>query len=293
MRYLTPALLFCLLLLSIYPPGFALAQFPARGFSSILNGDEASQRLDRFRNIFFPKQEEMLRHRAYIYRFDFIHYQKNQPGVVNHGLISGPSLHSPLLRIDLLADQAGIDRLASFLLIRDRVQPQVWKWGNSSHEVHAVPAKNWLIPWIEGINHSPFDILMPFTNWPVEYQKSGRVCGRPAHLFTYSLPQKNNPYLSVLSSVRLALDDAYDAPLRIEHMDGGVLPARTFSLQSFKKVGEQWIVKGIDAKERDSQSRTRYEILAVAHDLDLPENAFQKEGLAQPLVFSSVRLDPI
>jgi len=293
MRYLTPALLFCLLLLSIYPPGFALAQFPARGFSSILNGDEASQRLDRFRNIFFPKQEEMLRHRAYIYRFDFIHYQKNQPGVVHHGLISGPSLHSPLLRIDLLADQAGIDRLASFLLIRDRVQPQVWKWGNSSHEVHAVPAKNWLIPWIEGINHSPFDILMPFTNWPVEYQKSGRVCGRPAHLFTYSLPQKNNPYLSVLSSVRLALDDAYDAPLRIEHMDGGVLPARTFSLQSFKKVGEQWIVKGIDAKERDSQSRTRYEILAVAHDLDLPENAFQKEGLAQPLVFSSVRLDPI
>jgi len=293
MRYLTPALLFCLLLLSIYPPGFALAQFPARGFSSILNGDEASQRLDRFRNIFFPKQEEMLRHRAYIYRFDFIHYQKNQPGVVHHGLISGPSLHSPLLRIDLLADQAGIDRLASFLLIRDRVQPQVWKWGNSSHEVHAVPAKNWLIPWIEGINHSPFDILMPFTNWPVEYQKSGRVCGRPAHLFTYSLPQKNNPYLSVLSSIRLALDDAYDAPLRIEHMDGGVLPARTFSLQSFKKVGEQWIVKGIDAKERDSQSRTRYEILAVAHDLDLPENAFQKEGLAQPLVFSSVRLDPI
>jgi len=293
MRYLTPALLFCLLLLSIYPPGFALAQFPARGFSSILNVDEASQRLDRFRNIFFPKQEEMLRHRAYIYRFDFIHYQKNQPGVVHHGLISGPSLHSPLLRIDLLADQAGIDRLASFLLIRDRVQPQVWKWGNSSHEVHAVPAKNWLIPWIEGINHSPFDILMPFTNWPVEYQKSGRVCGRPAHLFTYSLPQKNNPYLSVLSSIRLALDDAYDAPLRIEHMDGGVLPARTFSLQSFKKVGEQWIVKGIDAKERDSQSRTRYEILAVAHDLDLPENAFQKEGLAQPLVFSSVRLDPI
>ena len=293
MRCLTPALLFCLLLFSIYPLGFALAQFPARGFSSILNGDEASQRLDRFRNIFFPKQEEMLRHRAYIYRFDFIHYQRNQPGFVHHGLISGPSLHSPVLRIDLLADLAGTDRLASFLLIRDRVQPQVWKWGNSSHEVHAVPAKNWLIPWIEGINHSPFDILMPFTNWPVEYQKSGRVCGRPAHLFTYSLPQKNNPYLSVLSSIRLALDDAYDAPLRIEHMDGGVLPARTFSLQSFKKVGEQWIVKGIDAKERDSQSRTRYEILAVAHDLDLPEGAFQKEGLIHPLVFSSVRLDPI
>jgi len=293
MRCLTRTLPICLLVLSFFLSGFALAQFPARGFSSILDEDEASQRLDRFRNIFFPKQEDLLRHRAYIYRFDFIHYQRNQPGVVHHGLISGPSLDSPVLRIDLLADQEGTDRLASFLLIRDRVQPRVWKWESSSNGVHSVSAKDWLVPWREGINHSPFDILMPFNNWPVEYQKSGRVCGRPAHLFTYSLPQKNSPYQALLSSVRLALDDAYDAPLRIEHMDGGILPARTFSLQSFKKVNEQWIVKAIDAKERDSQTRTRYEILAVAHDLDLPESAFQKDGLVRPLVFSSVRLAPI
>jgi len=293
MRCLTRILPLCFLVHSFLLSGFALAQFPARGFSSILSEDEANQRHDRFRNIFFPSQDEPVRHRAYIYRFDFIHYQRNQPGFVHHGLISGPSLHSPVLRIDLLADLAGTDRLASFLLIRDRVHPRVWKWEIGSNVVQVVSAKDWLVPWIEGINHSPFDIMMTFTNWPVEYQKSGRVCGRPAHLFTYSLPQKNSPYQSVLSSVRLALDDAYDAPLRIEHMDGGILPARTFSLQSFKKVGDHWIVKGIDAKERDSQSRTRYEILAVAHDLDLPEGAFQKEGLIHPLVFSSVRLDPI
>jgi len=293
MRCLTRVLPVCLLVHSFLLSSFALAQFPARGFSSILSTGEASQRLDRFRNTLFPTQEEMLRHRAYIYRFGFTHYQRNQPDIVHYGLISGLSLHSPVLRIDLLADQAGVNRLASFLLVRDLIQPRVWKWESGSSRIQAVPAKDWLAPWVEGINHSPFDILMPFTNWPVEYQKSGRVCGRPAHLFTYSLPPKNSPYQSMLSSVRLALDDAYDAPLRIEHMDGGILPARTFSLQSFKKVGEQWIVKGIDAKERDSKSRTRYEIQAVAHDLDLPESAFQRDGLVHPLVFSSVSLSPI
>ena len=38
-----------------------------------------------------------------------------------------------------------------------------------------------------------------------------------------------------MSGVRLAIDDTYYAPLRIEYMDGGILPSRTFSLQSFKK----------------------------------------------------------
>ena len=43
--------------------------------------------------------------------------------------------------------------------------------------------KDWVSPWKEGVNHTPFDLLMPFLNWPSEYEKSGRVCGRPAHLY--------------------------------------------------------------------------------------------------------------
>ena len=91
----------------------------------------------------------------------------------------------------------------------------------------------------------------------------------------------------------MTLDDAYGAPLRIEHFDGGILPARTFSLQSFKKIGNQWVVKGIDAKHRDSRSRTRYEINEIAHDLDFPANSFHQDGLLLPLPASSIKLDPI
>ena len=37
-----------------------------------------------------------------------------------------------------------------------------------------------------------FDLLMPFVNWPFEYEKSGDVCGRPAHLFSFSAPNEQS-----------------------------------------------------------------------------------------------------
>ena len=113
---------------------------------------------------------------------------------------------------------------------------------------------------------------MPFVNWPFEYEKSEAVCGRPAHLFHFLHLMSNHSSGTKNIKIRLAIDDAYDAPLRIEHLDGGILPARTFSLQSFKKIEDQWVVKAIDAKHRDSQSRTRYELKAVALGLDLPSS---------------------
>ncbi len=141
-------------------------------------------------------------------------------------------------------------------------------------------------PWIKGINHTPFDLLMPFASLPCKYEKSGRVCGRPAHLFIFTSPESNHSFPS--HGVRLAIDDAYVAPLRIEHLDGGLLPSRVFSLQSFKKIDERWLVKAIDAKDRDSGSRTRYELVEVAHGLDLNPSIFHSNGLDQPIHLSSI-----
>ena len=151
-----------------------------------------------------------------------------------------------------------------------------------------VSAVDWLLPWVEGINHSPFDLLMPFLNWPYQYEKSGRVCGRPAHLYIFTPPPNSPFYKSSFSSIRLAIDDAYHAPLRIEHMDGGILPSRMFSLQSFKKVEDRWVVKTIDVKERDSKSKTRFELISVAHGLDLHETTFEKSGLKNSINQSSI-----
>ena len=105
--------------------------------------------------------------------------------------------------------------------------------------------------------------------------------------------QKQKTHKTKLQSIRLALDDTYDAPLRVEHFDGGILPSRIVSLQSLKKVDDRWIVKSVDVKERDSKSRTRFEIQAVAHDLDLSPAIFTSDGLSLPINQSSISFDPI
>lgn len=272
--------------------GYAKANFPARGFAPVLDDEQAEERLKQFRLSFFGLPKESF-HQAYSYRFQFAHYPPSGMPEIRHGFLSGLSPHSPIFRIDLITSPQDLDPLSSFLLIRDLNGSKAWKWARGTPTAQKLTSENWRTPWTDGINHSPFDLLMPFVNWPFEYQKSGRVSGRRAHLFVFTPTNKGNPYSSSLDSVRLALDDAYDAPLRIEHMDGGILPARTFSLQSFKKVNDRWVVKSIDVKDRDSKSRTRFELQAVAHDLDLPVSAFQPSGLSQPLGLSSISLDSI
>jgi len=272
--------------------GYAKANFPARGFAPILDVEQAKERLKQFKLSFFGLHKKSF-HQAYSYRFQFAHYPQTGMPENRHGFLSGLSPHSPIFRIDLITSPQDLDPLSSFLLIRDLNGSKAWKWMRGTQNARKLISEHWRTPWIDGINHSPFDLLMPFVSWPFEYQKSGRVCGRPAHLFVFTPSNNSNPYSSSLDSVRLALDDAYDAPLRIEHMDGGILPARIFSLQSFKKVNNRWVVKSIDVKDRDSKSRTRFELQAVAHDLDLPVSAFQPSGLSQPLGLSSINLDSI
>ena len=134
---------------------------------------------------------------------------------------------------------------------------------------------------------------MPFVNWPFQYEKSGRVCGRSAHLFLFSPPNHFSAFIDNSRSIRLAIDHAYDAPLRIEYLDGGILPARVLSLQSFKKIDQHWVVKAIDAKDRDSGSRTRLELKSYAHGLDLPPTLFEQSGLNLSIHLAPVVFQPI
>jgi hypothetical protein len=270
--------------------GFLLGQvsFPARGFSSILDDSQAQQKLTSFRNLFYSTPSQQAFHQAYLYQFEFSHFPKRGKPVIHYGALSATQPDSPVLRVDLFSSSGEDIPYTSFLLIRDPKNSEVWKADSSNSEAIKIDPADWLLPWKDGVNQTPFDLLMPFVNWPYEYEKSGRVCGRPAHLFSFSPPNDQFFFRSQDYKIRLAIDDAYDAPLRIEYLDGGILPARTFSLQSFKKIEDQWVVKAIDAKHRDSQSRTRYELKAVAQGLDFTPSLFQPSGLKQPIPRSSI-----
>lgn len=273
--------------------GFGQSTFPARGFSPILDGSEAEKKLNTFRKTFFTEHDKTIYHQAYLYRFHFIKYPKSGQSVIHRGMFSGPYPNSSLIRIDLFALGHETVPEASFLLFRDQNNSKVWNFKKTNKVIKEVHPKDWLSPWKKELNHAPFDLLMPFLAWPFEYEKSGKVCGRPAHLYNFIPPQNSLTYPVPLESVRLSIDDTYYAPLRIEYMDGGILPARVFSLQSFKKVDDRWVVKAIDSKDRDSGSRTRLELLSVAHGLDLQQSFFTTDGLTQPINQSSISFIPL
>jgi len=267
--------------------------FPARGFAPLVDSESAVIKVNPFEDAYFGNPKEASYHRAYLYRFQFIHYPRNKSAEVKNGLLSGPYPESPNSRLDILDSSIDQESRISYLLIRDLKDSKVWHWQSQFKEVSQIKAENWQNSWVRGIHHSPFDLLMPFVNWPFDYQKSGRVCGRRSHLFNFTSPSRQKTHKTKLQSIRLALDDTYDAPLRVEHFDGGILPSRIVSLQSLKKVDDRWIVKSVDVKERDSKSRTRFEIQAVAHDLDLSPAIFTSDGLSLPINQSSISFDPI
>ena len=135
-----------------------------------------------------------------------------------------------------------------------------------------------------GMNQSPFDLLMPFVFWEGTYEKSGRVAGRPAHVYGFSFPNwvvENRP---TWKRITLAIDDQYEAPLKIEIFSSRSVPHKTFLLNSLKKINSTWIVKTLDCKDRTERSNTRFEVLSAALQLDLDPIIFTPAGLERKLV---------
>lgn len=261
--------------------------FPARGFSSILDESQARAQLNGFNELFFSKGDEVGFHRCFVYRLRFVHYPKKGPISTASALLSGPDPQGSVLRMDVFDGSSFNHRNVSCLLRRSLQNPRVWRWKPEESETRILEPEKWLDAWIFGLNHTPFDLLLPFAGWDSSYDASGRVSGRPAHLYVFR-PRENERSRGSVVSIRLAIDNAYHAPLRIEMMDGGILPARTLSLQSFKQIDEHWVVKAIDARDRDSSSRTRMEIVEAAHSLDLPSLIFEPVGLGMPLPLDSI-----
>jgi hypothetical protein len=77
----------------------------------------------------------------------------------------------------------------------------------------------------------------------------------------------------------MALDNSYEAPLRIETFSKSNVPTQTFILNSMKKISDHWIVKSLDCKNRKDRSNTRFEVISAALNLDLDLSLFSPGGL--------------
>ena len=86
--------LFCSVLFPVSSV-FSQADFPARGFSPILDDVQAQAKLNSFKQVFYSTLKGGVYHQAYLYRFEFAHFSSKGAPVTHHGLLSGPYPNAP------------------------------------------------------------------------------------------------------------------------------------------------------------------------------------------------------
>lgn len=258
-------------------------RFPARGFAKILTIKEASLRLSSYRSFLGRDLNKTTFHEAYAFRFRLRHMPRRGDEFSRTGTIYGLSLGHGLSRIDL--DSISTETHSKRFLLHNGPKPKAWVFLSNKLTSKLLQEDELFQPLIDGMNQSPFDLLMPFVFWNSQYEKSGRVAGRPSHLYSFSSPQWVQNTRPEIKKIVMALDENYEAPLRIETFARSNVPDRTFILNSLKKVSDHWIVKSIDCKDRKTRSNTRFEVISAAINLDLDFSLFSPEGLLnKPLV---------
>lgn len=259
--------------------------FPARGFAKILTEKEASKRLDRYRSFIVRDLNKTSFHKAYAFRFRLRHMPRRGEEFSRTGTIYGLALGHGLSRIDL--DSSDPNLSPQKFLLYNGPRPKVWLLSSGENESRLLMEKEFFQPIFKGMNQSTFDLLMPFVFWDATYIKSGKVAGRPSHLYSFLPPSWVKDIRSDITEIIMALDESYEAPLRIETFSRSNVPSRTFILNGMKKVTDHWIVKSLDCKNRQDRSNTRFEVTSAALNLDLDLSLFSPGGLLKMPVIPS------
>lgn len=256
-------------------------RFPVRGFSKILSVESAQERLSDYRSFLLSESNGSRFHEGYSLQIQLRHMPSRGSETVWTGILCGPFLGSGVSRLSV-GRNTQKNNFTNFLL-KNGEDPKFWNFTSNELEPNLISPEESLEPLVQGVNQTPFDLLMPFVFWDGKYINSGKVAGRPTHIFAFTCPPwvtKVKPHWQIIT---LALDNEYGAPLRVEVLGKGQIAERTLILRSFKKMGNRWIVKEIDCRDRKSRSVTRMKVVSAALGLDLDESLFRPENLVQPI----------
>ena len=257
---------------------WAATPVPARGIDrKALRGEQASERWQEFRNQFRGQVPAADNEPGFAFKVRLEKFPRRGEVVTRRGFLYGVWSDQGLLRMDFPSENG--EEVTSALL-RNGPVPEAWRLAPGDKEPHRMEGIDFFAPLAAGMDYSGFDALMPFIHWEkVSYVGSGRVIGRTAHLFACVPPKKVKEINPDLGYVRVAVDDAYNALLRVELFGRRGLVERKFSVIGFKKVRDVWIVKTIDLLDTRSREKTRLRIEAAAVDLSFGPETFRKENL--------------
>lgn len=262
----------------------AKSTFPARGFAKVLSDQEASNRLNSYRSFFSRDLNQSGFHQGYAFRVKFRHMPRRGKEFSKTGTIYGLALGHSISRLDLNPSDGNFSEKNYLFHTHDL--PRAWVLDKEDSKPKKLTNTELFDPIVDGMNHTPVDILMPFVFWEFEYIKSGKVAGRPSHIYSFNPPNWVKNLNSDSYKISMALDANYQAPLRIETFLNGISPRKTLILKSLKKISDQWVVKSIDCRENINRSNTRFEVTSAALNLDLDETFFTPDGLFNAPVIS-------
>ena len=131
-----------------------------------------------------------------------------------------------------------------------------------------------------GSEFSYYDLALPFLRWPNPklLDADDRVRGRDC--FAIEISAEGEPY----ARAKVWIDKEYYALLRAEAFDKNDNLVRRFAVTSFKKIGEAWIPRGLEAailppgQSLPNQQKSRLEVYEGNYDTQLPAELFAIEG---------------
>jgi hypothetical protein len=165
------------------------------------------------------------------------------------------------------------------LIVQNGAQPHAWIRKDGEQYFEPIVGDAVFAPIIEGVVYAPFDLQMPFIYWSdFEYEGPGRVNSRIAQQFRMLPPAGSVEAQRGVSAVRIALDDTYNALLRIEVLDAADEELSRFTVESFKKVQEQYIVKEVTLKDYQAKERTRFKVKSASVGLILDPAIFDVDA---------------
>lgn len=253
----------------VYAVSSACAQQPPRNDNryEVIDAEEGERRMAAFRRQRLDGD--------YCFRFVLEHLPRRGKSVRYFGIMWGSwNEEGPISRIELSTEpESRLLESDSVLemIFQNGPRPKAWLRSVRGDDFQELSGVALLQPILPDIVYTPFDLQMPFLYWDdFTYKGPVRVKSRVAQSFVMSPPEG----MAGMHPVRVGIDDAYNALLRIEVLAEDEEPRSKFTVESFKKVQEQWIVKRIVLKDTSTGDRTRFQVQAASVGLILPEQVF-------------------
>ncbi|HVM62530.1 MAG TPA: outer membrane lipoprotein-sorting protein [Verrucomicrobiae bacterium] len=121
-----------------------------------------------------------------------------------------------------------------------------------------------------------YDLGLAFLHWPnPRFLEEERARGRDCYVIESKA--EGEPY----ARVKLWIDKEYFALLRAEAFDANDNLVRRFAVTSFKKIGDVWIPRGMEAsrvppaQSLPSQEKSRLEVYEGNYDTRVPQEWFE------------------